>query len=324
VRPRAAAAARGLTEETVTGAVAGTVNPLPAGSVELDADEVAVTIGEGRDVEDLEELRNLPVPTPEGPVALDAVADVEQALTAEAITSSGGQRTATVAVTPGGNDLGALSRAVEEALAGVDLPQGASAEPAGAATEQETTFRQLGLAVLAAIAIVYVVLVAAFKSLVQPLLLLVSIPFAATGAVLALLASGVPLGLASLVGVLMLVGIVVTNAVVLIDLINQYRDREHGMGLADAVERGATRRLRPIVMTALATILAMTPMALGLTGRGSFISQPLAVVVIGGLVSSTLLTLVLVPVLYRLVEAGKEERHRRREERISAVSARTE
>ncbi len=317
---RAAAAERGLTEEQVTGALAGTVNPVPAGSIDLDADAVAVTIGEGRAVEDVEALRSLPVPVADGTVRLDELAEVEEALTVETITSSNDQRTATVAVTPGGDDLGATSGEVRDALAGLDLPQGAAAELGGAATEQETTFRQLGLAVLAAIAIVYVVLVATFKSLVQPLILLVSIPFAATGAVLALLVSGVPLGLASLVGVLMLVGIVVTNAVVLIDLINQYRGREHGMALEDAIERGATRRLRPIVMTALATILAMTPMALGVTGQGSFISQPLAVVVIGGLISSTLLTLVLVPVLYRLVEARKEERQRRREERITALA----
>ncbi|MFP5281915.1 MAG: efflux RND transporter permease subunit, partial [Actinomycetes bacterium] len=204
--------------------------------------------------------------------------------------------------------------------AGLDLPQGAAAELGGAATEQETTFRQLGLAVLAAIAIVYVVLVATFKSLVQPLILLVSIPFAATGAVLALLASGVPLGLASLVGVLMLVGIVVTNAVVLIDLINQYRGRAHGMALEEAIEKGAARRLRPIVMTALATILAMTPMALGITGQGSFISQPLAVVVIGGLISSTVLTLLLVPTLYSLVER-RSERRRLRTEAANAAGA---
>jgi HAE1 family hydrophobic/amphiphilic exporter-1 len=318
---RAAAAARGLSEEQVTGALAGTVNPLPAGSIDLDADSVAVTIGEGRAVEDVEALRSLPVPAAGGTVRLDELAEVEEALTVETITSSNDQRTATVAVTPGGDDLGATSAAVRDALAGLELPQGASAELGGAATEQETTFRQLGLAVLAAIAIVYVLLVATFKSLVQPLILLVSIPFAATGAVLALLASGVPLGLASLVGVLMLVGIVVTNAVVLIDLINQYRGREHGMDLEEAIEKGATRRLRPIVMTALATVLAMTPMALGITGQGSFISQPLAVVVIGGLISSTLLTLVLVPVLYRLVEARKEERHRAREERITALAA---
>ncbi|MGO4493523.1 efflux RND transporter permease subunit, partial [Arthrobacter sp. 2YAF22_2] len=169
----------------------------------------------------------------------------------------------------------------------------------------------LGLALLAAIAIVYVIMVAAFKSLVQPLILLVSIPFAATGAIALLLVTGVPLGLPSLIGMLMLVGIVVTNAIVLIDLINQYRqprNGEPGMNVAEAITHGARQRLRPILMTALATVFALTPMALGLTGGGGFISQPLAIVVIGGLISSTALTLVLVPVLYRLVEGRRERR----------------
>ncbi len=149
-------------------------------------------------------------------------------------------------------------------------------------------------------------MVATFRSLIQPLILLVSIPFAATGAIALLLVTGIPLGLPSLIGMLMLVGIVVTNAIVLLDLINKYRrgDTVHGerYGLAQAIEEGARHRLRPILMTALATILALTPMSLGITGQGGFISQPLAVVVIGGLISSTLLTLILVPVLYRLVE----------------------
>ena len=152
----------------------------------------------------------------------------------------------------------------------------------------------------AAILLIYVVLVWIFKSLSQPLILLVSIPFAAIGAFLAMLMTGTPLGVSSLIGLLMLTGIVVTNAIVLIDLINQYRRR--GMEMDEAIDLGAQRRLRPIVMTAVATIAALIPMALGITGHAGFISQPLAVTVIGGLISSTLLTLVLLPVLYRLTQ----------------------
>ena len=166
---------------------------------------------------------------------------------------------------------------------------------------------------LAAIAIVFVIMVATFRSLVQPLILLVSIPFAATGAIGLLLATGTPLGVPALIGVLMLVGIVVTNAIVLMDLINQYRTQ--GMGVQEAVIEGGRRRLRPILMTAIATIFALLPMALGLTGEGGFISQPLAVVVIGGLISSTLLTLVLVPTLYTMVENRKEKSRAKRERR---------
>ncbi len=160
-------------------------------------------------------------------------------------------------------------------------------------------------------------MVAAFKSLRQPLLLLVSIPFAATGAIVLQVLSGVPLGVASIIGVLMLVGIVVTNAIVLVDLINQYRTRGHEGGRRDHPRR-EPHDSGPILMTALATIFALLPLGLGLSGHGSFISQPLAIIVIGGLVSSTLLTLVVLPVLYYLVEGAKERRDDRRAQRESA------
>jgi hydrophobic/amphiphilic exporter-1 (mainly G- bacteria), HAE1 family len=164
-------------------------------------------------------------------------------------------------------------------------------------------------------------MVATFRSIVQPIILLISIPFAATGAIALLLATGTPLGVPALIGVLMLVGIVVTNAIVLLDLINHYRSE--GMGVVEAVIEGGRHRLRPILMTAIATIFALLPMALGLTGEGGFISKPLAIVVIGGLVSSTLLTLVLVPTLYTMVENGKEKRRRKRESKRLAKEAGT-
>ena len=168
----------------------------------------------------------------------------------------------------------------------------------------------LGLAMLIAIAIVYALMVLTFRSLIQPLILMVSVPFAAIGAILALLLTGTALGVASMIGLLMLIGIVVTNAIVLIDLVNQYRDQ--GQSVADAVLHGSRQRLRPILMTAIATIFALIPMALGITGGTGFISKDLAVVVIGGLISSTALTLILVPVLYRMVEGAKERRAHKR------------
>jgi HAE1 family hydrophobic/amphiphilic exporter-1 len=195
---------------------------------------------------------------------------------------------------------------VVQALDAVDLPAGASAEIGGATADQEAAFSQLGLALLAAILVVYIIMVATFRSLLQPLLLLVSIPFAATGAIALQVITGIPLGVASMIGVLMLVGIVVTNAIVLIDLVNQYRVK--GSPVRVAVSEGASRRLRPIVMTAAATIFALIPLASGLSGAGGgFISQPLAIVVIGGLLSSTVLTLVVLPAFYAVVEGGREK-----------------
>src|SRR5690625_4440369 len=239
-------------------------------------------------------------------IELDDVADVEEVKTAPTIRHTDSQRSTTVSVTPEGDDLGAVSADVQSALDEVDLPDSVSVDTGGATQEQNEAFTQLGLAMLAAILIVFVIMVATFKSLLQPLILLVSIPFAATGSIALSLLTDTPLGLTSMIGLLMLIGIVVTNAIVLIDLINHFRLR--GVDLRTAIVHGARLRYRPILMTAAATIFALLPMALGLTGGGVFISKPLAIVVIGGLVSSTLLTLILVPVLYLLREGVKERR----------------
>ncbi|MDP9889035.1 efflux RND transporter permease subunit [Pseudarthrobacter enclensis] len=308
---RAKATAAGLNEEQVAGVLASTISPIPAGTVRIDTNDYPVRIGQGTKFTSIDAVRNIPLPAGGRPVTLGSIASVEQVDVPVSITASNGERTAKVSITPSGSNLGAVNSEVQKRLADVHLPAGVTAEIGGATTQQANSFRQLGLALLAAIAIVYVIMVATFKSLIQPLILLVSVPFAATGAVALLLVTGVPLGLPSLIGMLMLVGIVVTNAIVLIDLINQYRqprDGRPGMNVADAITNGARQRLRPILMTALATVFALTPMALGLTGGGGFISQPLAVVVIGGLVSSTALTLILVPVLYRLVEGRREKK----------------
>lgn len=243
-------------------------------------------------------------------IPLSAIATVEEVLTAPSITRAGGERQVTLSVTPKNGGLDAANAAVTEAIEKTQLPSGVSFELGGVSAEQDEAFGQLGGAMLAAIALVLVVMIATFRSFRGPMILLVSVPFAATGAILSLLITGTALGLPALIGLLMLIGIVVTNAIVLLDLIG--RLREGGESLADAVEHGTRLRLRPILMTAAATIFALIPMSLGLTGGGVFISKPLAIVVIGGLISSTLLTLILVPVLYTLVERRHENKHLKR------------
>ncbi|KNY05381.1 efflux RND transporter permease subunit [Microbacterium sp. GCS4] len=307
---RDAAAARGLSEAAVGGIVSGTMRPQQLGTVEIDDTSLTVYLATAEPPATADALRELAIPTPLGVVQLQDIATVEERNGPTSITTEQGRRTATVTVPPASDNLATATQSVTEALAAVDLPDGASAEVGGVASQQADSFSQLGLAMLAAILIVYVVMVATFKSLRQPLLLLISVPFAATGAILLQIVTGVPLGVASLIGVLMLIGIVVTNAIVLIDLVNQYREK--GLSTAAAVMAGGEKRLRPILMTALATILALTPMALGITGHGGFISQPLAIVVIGGLLSSTVLTLVVLPTLYNLVEGAKERRRARK------------
>lgn len=211
-----------------------------------------------------------------------------------------------VSASPSASDLGAVSVEITEALDRLDLPSGAAAGLGGVSQEQSEGFAQLGLALLAAIVICYLIMVATFKSLMQPLMLLISVPFAATGSLGLLMLTGTPVGAAALIGMLMLIGIVITNAIVLMDLINQ--NRAKGMELGEAIVEGSRHRLRPILMTAVGTIAALVPMATGLAGGGAFVSAPVALVVIGGLITSTLLTLILIPVLYQLVEVRRMKR----------------
>jgi HAE1 family hydrophobic/amphiphilic exporter-1 len=319
---REKAAAIGFTETQVTGIVASQLRPSPLGRVSIDGDDVSVFVA-GTDLpESIEEIKALVIPSFTGLVRLDSIASVEEVLKPTSITSKEGNRTAKVSIAPEGDDLGAITLDITTKLDEVELPAGVTATIGGAAADQAESFQQLGLALLAAIAIVYIVMVATFGSLIQPLLLLVSIPFAATGALGLLLLTDTPLGVPALIGMLMLIGIVVTNAIVLIDLVNQYR--KEGRSVEDSLVSGARQRLRPILMTALATIFALTPMAMGLTGNSGFISQPLAIVVIGGLFSSTLLTLILVPTLYWLVEGRKERKAIRIARREAAASKKAE
>jgi HAE1 family hydrophobic/amphiphilic exporter-1 len=310
---RAAAARAGLTEAAVGQSVAGAFRAAPAGQISVDGATQDVVISFGTAPASADALRALPLPTATGVVPLSQVAKVQEVSGPEEVTRIDGNRSASVNGTATGSNVGATTSDLTTRLKGLTLPAGASYSIGGVSEQQASAFGDLGLAVLAAIAIVFVIMVAAFRSLVQPVILLISIPFAATGAIVLLLATGTPLGVPALIGVLMLVGIVVTNAIVLMDLINHYR--RQGMGVQEAVVEGGRHRLRPILMTAIATIFALLPMALGLTGEGGFISQPLAIVVIGGLVSSTLLTLVLVPTLYTMVENRKETSRAKRDRR---------
>lgn len=310
---RDAAAGAGLTENDIVGMIAAQMVEPELGQITIENVDTSIYMSIDNPVTSVAELRQMQVLGQ----PLEAFAAVEEVSSVPTINTQNGQTTATVSVTPVNSDnLGAVTSAVEDAVANADLPDGAITDMAGAAEQLADSFQKLIYALLAAVLLIYVTLVWIFKSLLQPALLLVSIPFAAIGSFIALLIMGTPLDLSAMIGMLMLTGIVVTNAVMLIDLINQYR--EQGYELNDAIREGAMHRLRPIIMTALATIAAMIPMAAGFSANSGFISQPLAVSVIGGLVSSTLLTLVLLPVLYCFLERGKERRAVKREAKAAA------
>jgi HAE1 family hydrophobic/amphiphilic exporter-1 len=234
------------------------------------------------------------------PAKLSEVATVQMVKAPSQITRVDGARAVTVTASSEGADLSAITAGIKTGLAKLDLGEGVTARLGGVSEQQEQSFGELGAAMWVAIGIVYLIMVATFRSLIQPLVLLISIPFAATGALGLSLLTDSPIGIPSMIGMLMLIGIVVTNAIVLIDLINQ--KRADGGTVEESIMAGARLRVRPIIMTALATIFALLPMGLGVTGGGVFISKPLAIVVIGGLISSSLLTLILVPVLYDVVE----------------------
>ncbi|MGV9932850.1 efflux RND transporter permease subunit [Streptomyces olivaceoviridis] len=306
VKAKAGAAAAGFDDQKLGAAVAQAVRGTTVAKAVLDDTERDVVVRSARPATTLAQLKALRL----GPVKLGDIATVKLVDGPVSMTRIDGQRAATITARPTGDNTGAISTKLQSKIKDLKLPAGATAEIGGVSSDQDDAFKNLGLAMLAAIAIVFMVLVATFRSLAQPLILLVSIPFAATGAIGLLLVTGTPMGVPAMIGMLMLIGIVVTNAIVLIDLINQYRAQGHGV--VEAVIEGGRHRLRPILMTALATIFALLPMALGVTGEGGFIAQPLAVVVIGGLITSTLLTLLLVPTLYAMLELRKERRARKR------------
>ncbi|MEU3886857.1 efflux RND transporter permease subunit [Streptomyces sp. NPDC029041] len=313
------AAAAGFNDQTLGAAVAQAVRGTTAAKAVLDDTERDVVIRSAKPAKTLKQLQDLRLG---GTMRLGDIATVKQVDGPVSMTRIDGQRAATITAKPTGDNTGAVSAELQSKIDALKLPDGATASIGGVSQDQDEAFANLGLAMLAAIAIVFMLLVGTFKSLIQPLILLVSIPFAATGAIGLLIATGTPMGVPAMIGMLMLIGIVVTNAIVLIDLINQYRKQGHGV--VEAVIEGGRHRLRPILMTALATIFALLPMAFGITGEGGFIAQPLAVVVIGGLVTSTLLTLLLVPTLYAMVELRKERRAKKRAAKKGLPAQRTD
>ncbi len=295
-------AASGLTVQQLALIVALDVNGVVATQAVLPQGPVSVRVVLPPGTADTAaSLAKIPIPTLAGVVPLSSLATIELVNGPQAVTRVNGDRDATITGTITGNNTQAVQSDVSKALNGVALPSGVKISTGGVFQQLSTVLNQFALALLAAIALVYLIMVATFRSVVKPLVLLVSIPFAATGAIIALVVTNTSLSLPGLIGILMLTGIVVTNAIVLLDLVEQYRDR--GLGLQDALVEGGRHRLRPILMTALATMLALVPLAVTGGGGGvggAFISGPLAIVVIGGLFTSTLLTLVLVPVLYSL------------------------
>ncbi|HDX9588277.1 TPA: efflux RND transporter permease subunit [Bacillus pseudomycoides] len=273
-------------------------------TVKKDGKEMNVYVEVNKqNYENVDDLTNRKVQTPLGTeVAVKDIMTVKEGETSNTVTRRDGRVYAAVTAKPTTDDVAKATRNIQKEVDKLDLPSGIDVSMGGVSKDIQESFTQLGLAMLAAIAIVYFVLVITFGGALAPFAILFSLPFTIIGGVVALLISGETLSISSMIGALMLIGIVVTNAIVLIDRVI-HKEREGFTTREALLEAGATR-LRPILMTAIATIGALLPLALGFEGSG-LISKGLGVTVIGGLTSSTLLTLLIVPIVYEVVSKLK-------------------
>jgi len=239
-------------------------------------------------------------------VPLTSVIGVESARGPVIVERKDQERVLYVSANVTGRDLGSVATDAREVLRGVETPDGFAVTLGGEYEEQQKAQRALMIAMLLALVLVYMVMAAQFENLLDPFVVMFSIPMALIGVLVTLWITGTTFNIQSYIGMVMLAGIVVNNAIVLVDYVNLLRRRD-GLGLREAVAEGARRRLRPILMTTLTTVLGLVPLAIGL-GEGSELQAPMARVVIGGLLTSTLITLYLVPAVYTGLAAWQERR----------------
>jgi len=248
----------------------------------------------------IEEIRRLIVnPTSDRPVTLDAVAEVKVSQGPSEIRRVAQERVAIITANLAYGDLGAAAAEAGAIVNRIPMPDDVTALVSGQSEEMDESFKSMQFALILAIFLVYLVMASQFESLIHPFVILFTIPLALVGAVLALFITGTTINIVALIGVIMLAGIVVNNAIVLVDLINQLRAQ--GVDRIEAIMEAGSARLRPILMTSLTTALGLLPMAMGF-GEGSEVRTPMAITVIGGLVVSTMLTLVVIPVVYSLMD----------------------
>jgi HAE1 family hydrophobic/amphiphilic exporter-1 len=276
--------------------------------------EVLVRLKES-DRQRLTQMDRIPIITPSGErIAASSVVRLERREGPVNIERKDQERVINISANLEGRDMGSVMMDIQNRVRQLPIPDEFVVLLGDEYIEQQKAFRELLVVLLLAIVLVYAVMASQFESLKDPFLILFSIPMAAIGIILMLFLTDTTFNMQAFIGVIMLAGIVVNNAIVLGDYINILR-RQEGLGLRDAVETAGRRRLRPILMTTLTTVLAMVPMALGL-GEGGEMQAPMARVVIAGLLTSTLITLILIPTIYTMVE---EWLGRRREARVTAT-----
>ncbi|NQX68000.1 efflux RND transporter permease subunit [Paenibacillus alba] len=295
----------GLSSAMITSTVAEWLKENEIGEIKFDNVNFTTKIMIDEKFKDsLEEIGRIRLTTPTGAiVALNEVAKTAQIDAPASITREMQQQYVKVTAKIDSTDKGGVVSKLTTALKSVELPNGIRREVQGVSEDIQASFTQLIVAMAAAIVIVYLIMVIAFGNASAPFAVMFSLPLAAIGGFVGLFVTKEPLSITSMIGFLMLIGIVITNAIVLIDRVQQLR--EEGYVLHEALILAGISRLRPIIMTAGATVFSQLPMALGLSGGGTIISKGMSVVVIGGLVTSTILTLVVVPIIYLLIEKAK-------------------
>lgn len=303
----------GLTPELAAQQVSFLMKKSPIGEISINNEKTTIMIEHKKaSVNKQEDILNTNILSPiNGPIPLKDIATISEKQLQTEIFHKDGKETIQITAEASSEDLSKVSAEVNKAIADLDLPTGAKVNIAGATESMQENFTDLFKIMGIAIGIVYLIMVITFGQARAPFAILFSLPLAAVGGILGLIISRTPVDVNSLIGALMLIGIVVTNAIVLIERVQQ--NRENGMETREALLEAGSTRLRPIIMTAITTIVAMLPLLFGQSQAGSMVSKSLAVVVIGGLAVSTVLTLVVVPVMYELLDKiGRKRRSRRK------------
>ena len=311
------AAKYGITSYQLAKSLDAALNGATATTLKTNGEEIDIVLSLSDMYQDsIENLKQIIIPAPTGQlVTVGEIADFAFDNSPSQITRQDQVRTVTISSNITGRDLQSVSKDIEKAIAKYQLPAGYSIETSGEQEEMVESFTSLGYALLLSILIIYMILASQFESLLQPFIIMLAIPFALTGAFLALFLTGTPLSLVAFLGIIMLGGIVVNNSILLIDFINQnklvYESREV------AILNAGRFRIRPIVMTMLTTTLGLLPLSFGI-GSGAELQAPMGITVIGGLIFSTIITLIIVPVLYSIMD----DRHIKREAKKAEKKAR--
>jgi HAE1 family hydrophobic/amphiphilic exporter-1 len=261
----------------------------------------------------ISDIENIGLTTPTGIVRLGEIGKIQEFWSPPNVERKRRERVVTVSTTPYKVALGEMATNIKAEIAKMDIPAGVMVNVGGAYEDLTDSMIDLATLFLVSLILVYIVMASQFESLKMPLIIMASIPFSFTGVILILLITKTTLSVIAMLGAIMLVGIVVKNAIVLVDFTNLMRDRNYE--LDEAITRAGRSRLRPVIMTTATTILGMLPLALS-TGEGSEIWKPMGIAVIGGLTFSTIVTLVIVPVIYRVVVRRAEKRHERETEEL--------